>query len=211
MVINKRKQFEKDLNTALVENGYKKSSIQSIPFHIYRINDKISKTVSMSYTSYLSVGHLLIDAFIGVSLHQIDEMKYNLLEGYSRYRYKPSETIWVPIYNYIPGGHMHYWDMSDISQSKNIVNDIICKIDKYGGAFFEPFGDGNLETIAEYLINEPKSCGWGNRDYIIPIVFYLLGEKQKGWKYIENRIDVYPKAYCEILDRVYLKNYLALP
>ena len=101
--------------------------------------------------------------------------------------------------------------MSDIAQSQIIVDDIIAKIDEYGAAFYEPFGDGSLDKVAEYLINEPNSCGAGKRDWIIPAVYYLLGEKLQGWKYIENRIDESPRAYRDISDQFFLKNHLALP
>ena len=210
---SKRQLFEKCFFDTVSKIGYKKSTILSATSYICPINGNISKTISFGFTSFLKPGHLLIQPYIGVCLNQIDRLLYDLLECSNRFKYKPSETISSPIWKYMDDGHFHFqeWDMDDSSQSQIIVDDILSKIEEYGSAFYGPFGDGNLDNVAEYLINDSKACSGGKRDWIIPAVYYLLGEKQKGWKYIENRIDESPKAYCDILDKVYLKNYLALP
>ena len=50
---------------------------------------------------------------------------------------------------------------------------------------------------------------WKNR--IIPVYHFLNGEKEKGEEYISRQLQINPKlAYCDDIDKVFLKNYHAL-
>ena len=91
-------------------------------------------------------------------------------------------------------------------------------IHQYGSVFFDRYQDWDNVV---YSFEKEKGYTDYERDTILPIMYYLMGNKQKGLDYIKRRLEepltstdsvrIKRKAYTYTNGDVFLKNYYALP
>lgn len=212
--------FEKEIDSLLIADSYIKKKWSNVVYYEKRIRDNVALEILLGISSYSKPGHLLISPSLSVCFDSVSRLLYRLKELHRYHKYCLSPTIITQLYEYLPGDRFFEYDLnqSDLEAIPLTCQQIVDDIHQYGSVFFDKYQDWNNVV---YSFENEKGHTALERDTILPIMYYLMGNKQKGLDYIKRRLEdpltspdsvrIKRKAYSEIDCDVFLKNYYELP
>ena len=176
--------------------------------------------VSFGTTSYLYPGHLKVSPGLSICFDNVSKLLYQLEERQRYHKYYLLPTVWTQLYEYLPGNRFFEYDLdqSNPDAIPATCRQIMSDIQNYGSVFFNEYKDwSNVVSSFEQRTILTNSV----RDTTLPIMYYLMGNKQKGLNYIKSRLEepltspdsvrIKRKAYSDVDSDIFLKNYYALP
>ena len=176
----KAKDFERMIQTDLKTISFQKKKY----LFVKQLDENTSGTIGFVIASHRIPGVLFINPVVGVFHKQIEEL-YSKLTGRDTVK-MCFPVISRPIGYLTPANEYMEWEYSEKLNIDEINADILDTIKKFGLPFIEKYRnqDDLLKCIEErkYILNDVK-------DYRLPILYYLRGEKQKGLEAIEASIE----------------------
>ena len=212
--------FEKEIKDLLNADGYVTIKWSGTDYYDKRINDNVVLEISMGITSYARPGHLQIGPGLSVCFDNVSKLNYQLKELHRYNKYCLNPTISTQLYMLLPGAEFFEYDLdqSNLEAIPLTCRQIMNDIHQYGSVFFDRYQDWDNVV---YSFEKEKGHTDYERDTTLPIMYYLMGNKQKGLDYIKRRLEepltspdsvrIKRKAYTDINDDLFLKNYYALP
>lgn len=175
-----RKDIEKELSIWCKKLGFRKKK-----YNYYKpLTDSIMATLGFGCTSFCKNEHNLVNVTIGVFYKEVDEV-YSKLTGYSGYSYM-QPTIGSQLGYLMPINDFYEWEFIDDADNSKKISDIFDNIIKYGFPYQAKMSDFDNLFNAYYR----KDSGVLNvaRQEIMPILYYMKGEKEKGVEFIKETI-----------------------
>ncbi len=176
----KAKDFERIIQTDLKIISFQKKKY----LFVKQLDESTSGTVGFVIASHRIPGVLFINPVVGVFHKQIEEL-YSKLTG------RDTVKMCFPIISrpigYLTSANEYMeWEYSEKLNIDEINADILDMIKKFGLPFIEKYR--NQDDLLKY-IKEGKYILSDSRDYRLPILYYLRGEKQKGLDAIEASLE----------------------
>ena len=175
-----RKEIEKGISEMCKEMGFIKKKYDFIK----PLTDNVSATLNFGIYSHQAPGHIFVYPSAGVSYKDIEEL-YSRLIGADNYIF--NATIQMPIGYIMPEDTYKEWDFVEGSNNTAVFEDLLRHIKTYGFEYFERMSDFN-NLFKAFEIRTPCLLNI-SRDRRLPIIYYLMGEKKKGLKFIEEAIE----------------------
>lgn len=212
--------FEKEIDQLIKGKGFNIEMISSVRQYFKRVSDNIGLSIGFGFTSYMYPGHIGVSSSLGICFDNISRLNYQLNELHRYTKYCLHPTISHELYMLLPGAEFFEYDLdqSNLEAIPLTCRQIMNDIHQYGSVFFDRYQDWDNVV---YSFEKEKGYTDYERDTILPIMYYLMGNKQKGLDYIKRRLEepltspdsvrIKRKAYTYINGDVFLKNYYALP
>ena len=142
----------------------------------------------LAYNPYVSsyTKQILSNTVIGIRIENVEELCYRLRYG-EREKYL-SFSIGENIGYLMPINKFYEWDFSDEKTIDSQVEKWGNAIKKYAFNYYEEMG--SFEKIFDIFCND-KHVTSSQKESYIPVFYYLMGEKEKGLKFIEETIEKY--------------------
>ena len=205
------KDFDKLFGASMVEKGYKRVLNHfKAPEYFKRLTDSGLFATVINHTSRDYTGGINVDMSVGVAYDKAEKLLYELIKELYviPYTHKWPTTTQCGIYCLSA-------DKSglDCQQSLKTEKDVVPSVDSMinlvetvAEPFFSKFQ--TLDYYVEYL----KTTAGIERDRIVPVVYYLMGQRDEAENYIQSRLnDTKHRGYIDIGDSVFLKNFHSLP
>lgn len=145
---------------------------------------------------------------IGLSKRDVYSVLCKLLE--KKPSPKPDCLSWKGISDIIPDGkYLDYeWKVKTPLDIQMVTPSVVQVVSQWVLPFFEK---NCCKEMFEYKIISGGFANNAMKDWLIPVISYINGAKDKGEDYIHNRLVSDPdKAYGNIIDKVFLENYFTL-
>jgi hypothetical protein len=159
---------------------------------VKRLNDNIFGTLGFVIATHQKAGSLLVNPVLGIFNKSIEDLYSRLTGNQTINTYQP--TISSPIGYLFPSTQYKEWEYNDDIDTNLINQDLLSSIVQYGIPFFEKYKqDGELLKCLEegkYILNYV-------RDYKLPILYYLLGDKNKGLEVITESLNRFKKPFIK--------------
>lgn len=212
--------FEKEIDRLMKSDGFDTKTIASVRQYYKKVSDNMGYAVSFGIASYLCPGHLKVGPGLSICFDNVSKLLYQLEERQRYHKYYLLPTVWTQLYEYLPGNRFFEYDLdqSNPNAIPATCRQIKSDIHNYGSIFFNEYKEwSNVVSSFEQGIILYDSV----RDTTLPVMYYLMGNKQKGLDYIKSRLEepltspdsvrMNRKAYSDINSDIFLKNYYALP
>lgn len=173
----KSKDFEKIITEKIKPLSFSKKKY----VYIKEVDEQTIGTIGFGIASNRVPGSLFINPVVGIFNKQVEEI-YCQLTGYDSIKTHQA-TVGTNVGFLIPPENYYKeWELSD-SCIDNVTADIIEKIVTYGLPFIEKYRNPNelLKCLEErrYILEI-------TRIYKLPIMYYLLGYKDKALEYVDT-------------------------
>jgi len=182
--------FEKRIAELMKSISYKKRKYSFIK----QIDENIFGIIGFGSVSYQIRGTVFVHPTVGIYNKAVDDIFHQLTNLKGDGYYQP---VINTSFGYLtPQNEYKEWLVND-DNIDSVNLELIDVIKLYGLPFIEKYKDPEIlmKCVADkkYILSE-------NRDYILPILYYLNGDKHKGLQYIEDNINqsnnpVYSKYY----------------
>jgi len=207
-MISKRKVFEKQMQDKLLSIGYKHTRWnRELLYYLIR-TDEIKETIYFMF-SHGYQGNTEINTVTGVCYDSIENTKRILLELENIKQPLSIPTIKENIFIRIPKGEYGRWTLSDIDNIPTVCDGIISEINEYGHYFYSKYGKIDNLRIGLENTNNTDFC-WDDRKFNLPIIYYLTGQKDKGFRFINDMLSSSKKAYADAYEQRFINNYFKL-
>lgn len=175
---------------------------------IKEINSETYSTIFFNLASYQIKGHVLVAPMVGLHYERVEKLLFDVSHYSWLKRY--NNTIYEHIGYLMPSHTFAEWDFFEYGTTpENIINNCKNAIQKYASAYYEQFS--NLYDVIRYIL-ENKS--WNPINYgsfaRLPILYYLVEQKQDGVDFINKALMNYSEANTLYTDE-YISNYIKLP
>ena len=194
------------IKPSMAELGYKKIG----PYHdfVKTFSDGINGFISLGYSNCLTPHTTYVDINIGYGEDRSNNLLQDLL---GRKRIHNSYACCNINYcDLFPESKYsdYVWKIDDETSVKKVASIIITNVNNH----IDPFLS-EVCTAKTYIdrVLEGKHLTTSRKDHLIPIVYYLLGEKKKGLAYIEKQLSEGGTHYSDIDDLAFIENYKKLP
>lgn len=175
-----RKDIDKELSIRCKELMFKKKK-----YNYYKpLTNNIMATLGFGCTSFGKNGHSHINITIGVFYNEVDEI-YLKLTGYSGYNCM-QPTIGCQLGYLMPINDFYEWEIIDGADNSKKFSDIFDNIVKYGFPYQTKMTD--FDNLFNSYYNRDRGVLNVSREKIIPILYYIKGEKEKGIEFIKETI-----------------------
>lgn len=166
------------IKTKLCELGFKKKK-----YDFFRpINDNVYATIGYTTATHRMKAHTLINPIIGIAYEDVNRL-YDQMCGY---QHNIAPTLWMPIGYLMPEVNFKEWDFIDSVDNEDILTDMLSAIQKYG----EPYWDkmSYFDNLFDAVFVRTTGLFNGKRNRLLPILYYMRGEKEKGQQVIDDAI-----------------------
>jgi len=169
------KIVEKELAEMAKELGFKKKKT----FFVRQVNEYLSYILVFSIATQQIKGHVLVCPQIGVCYKEIN----NMIEKMTEYSY--FSTIQLALGYVMPVENWFDFDFVEGQDNSHALEALKANIITYGYPFVSKLS--TLEgLLAYYEIDQRDDNGFKYEH--LPIIYYMLGDKAKAMKIIEDKI-----------------------
>lgn len=169
----------------------------------------VISTIGFMIASYQIKGHRLIAPLIGVIHEDVEKILREVSTNEYIKKYPYTNTIFKHIGYIMP---MHDWKEWDFIEpgttSEAVINDLKESLVRYSDIYCQRFS--KLEDV----IVAAEGKYWNAFNYglfeRLPIMYYLIGRKQKGIDFINKSLAKYDGADM-LFTEEYISNYMKLP
>lgn len=198
----------KHVNALLKEMCSSIGYIKKGELFIKEINSDTYSTVHFNLASYQIKGHVLVAPMIGLHYERVEQLLKDIANYSWLKRY--NNTIYEHIGYIMPNDACVEWDFLEYETNpENTINSFKNAIQQFARVYYERFP--NYESIISYIL---ENRSWNPINYHcyarLPILYYLVGQKQKGIDFINKALMNYCEANMLYTDE-YIANYIKLP
>jgi hypothetical protein len=176
-----KREVEKSISTICNKIGFKKKKYNYFKF----LDNNTYATLGFGLATHAQKNHIYVNVITGVLFKNIEELRYKLT-GYNSMEFM-QPTIGIQIGYIMPNNSFKEWDFIENADNTSVFEDLLENIQFYGFAYQKKMK--NFDNLFDAI--EKRSPGVLNqaRDRYLPILYYLKGDKQKGFKSIEDAIE----------------------
>ena len=171
------------LSSTFSEINFKKKGY----YFFKSINDNIYASIGYTTAGHRCIGHTLINPVIGIAYDDVN-LLYDELCGCKNIL---APTLWTPIGYLMPEKRYKEWDFVNGEENKDVLGDMLAAIQKYGGHYWEKMSD--FENLFTAVLAGTFGLLNDRRDRLLPILYYMRGEKEKGLQVIDDAITEYKR------------------
>ncbi len=146
------------------------------------INDNVSATIGYTSATHGTKGHTLVNPVIGIAYEDVN-LLYDQLCGY---KHNATPTLWMPIGYLMPEGDYKEWNFIDGVDNADVLNDMLSAIKKYGGLYWDKMCE--FGSLFDAVYDRTTGLMNDRRNRLLPILYYMRGEKEKGQQAIDSAI-----------------------
>lgn len=171
-----------DIDNQLIANlialGFKKKR----HYFVKNINKNVFSTISFNTSVCTLKGHTLINPFVGVGYIDVNQLYLTLCDV----KNCVCPTIWQGLGYLMPDNNYKEWDFINEGNNDDVLSDMFSAILLYGEQYWKRLSDFDELFKAVYI----RETGLINdrRERLLPVLYYMKGEKQKGVEFIEKTI-----------------------
>ena len=179
------------LKTELGKMGFKKKGYN----FFLKINDNVYAAIGFTTASHQIKGRTLLNPIIGISHDDVNAVYDNLCG----IRHVLAPTIWIPIGYLMPEKKYKEWELVNDTDNTETLSDMLLTIRQYGMEYWHKMTDFN--TLFDAVIARPIGLLKDRQNRLLPILYYMRGEKEKGQQVIDAAIKEMqrPKTDGELL------------
>lgn len=198
-----RSLLSKCLTPIIAQLGFKRHN----HYFIKEYKDGVFGLIGISGSSCGDKNTLYCTLYVGMAQKDVSKMINDLVEYSRSFLFEG----WQGISDIIPDGKYKDYEWKISSQAD--IDVLVQRVLQLATQIILPFFEENCcKSMYRYNIMSGRFADNSQKDRIIPILYYLDGDKQRGINYVESRIRNNPdKAYCDLIDKVFLDNYYKLP
>lgn len=175
------KDIDKEIDQRCKDLGFKKKK-----YNYYKpLTDSTMAIIGFGRTSFSQTGRFFINAIIGVFRKDIDDI-YSRLTGYTCAKHM-QPTIGIQLGYLMPINDYYEWDIVDGEDNHEKFDDIFFNIKKYGFPYQSEMAD--LDNVFAAFYRRDRGILNTAREKILPILYYMKGEKEKGADFIHETIE----------------------
>jgi hypothetical protein len=188
-------------------NDLIKKSLESILFTSYRgifihkFNNKIFATIGFGTVWNRKNKSLFVNPVLGIYYKEVEDLFFELTKNKSHFQ----SSVSTPLGYLTTASKYLEWEFNEYMEFQTTCNDLLETIKSYGLPYVNRLKDWT-QFIKEF--EDSKYTAGFIKDYKLPIIYYLNGEKSKGLEFIEQKI-----KQNSIIDNRYLqfhKNFTSL-
>ena len=173
---------------------------------IKTISQDIYATMAFNIAHYGVKGHSFVAPRIGVLHDGVEALLYKV-SNIECYRRPSFPTISEHIGYILPSNTWVEWDLDEGGNDLlDVIKDMQDKIMQCAEIFNTKYA--SLENIISYTEGLPYGSAYQELMIRLPIMYYLVGEKQKGLTYIETICNKYPEN--NLFSVIYRTNFNSL-
>ena len=147
------------------------------------ISDNIIHTIGFGKSVYAVKGHTLINPFIGVGYRDINKLYADLCDV----KFCECPTLWQGLGYLMPENDYKEWDFINDGNNDEVLSDMFTNLFHYGEQYWIRLSDFDELFNAVYI--REKGLLNDRRERLLPILYYMKGEKEKGIKFIQETIE----------------------
>lgn len=206
------REFDRLFGASMLDKGYiRVLNYAKCPNYLKRLTDDGLFATVKNSTSKDYTGGVFVNMHIGVAYDAAEKMLCELTNEtrVKQIKYKGPISTQYSINRVIKDRNYEKYEMNLKSQIDVLpaVNNMLGFVDEIAEPFFSNFKD--VEDYLEY--RKDIALHSVDRDRIVPIIYYLMGEKIDAIDYITSRLNDRTRAgYSDITDKVFLKNFFNL-
>lgn len=175
-----KKEVERGLAAICNRIGFKKKQY----YFIKSIDKNVIATLDFGFILQKAKGHVFVDIGVGIFHKDIEEL-YTKLTGIDKSVFK--HTIRLQIGYLMPENSYKEWDFIESIDNSSVYENLLLCIQTYGFAYQEKMKD--FDSLLEAFEKRVPGILNQAQDRYLPIFYYLKGDKQKGFKAIEDAIE----------------------
>lgn len=174
-----KNNIDNELKSYLSDLGFKKKGYDFIK----PINNNLIRTIGFGKTSYAVKGHTLINPFVGVGYRDVNELYANLCNV----KYCECPTMWQGLGYLMPEDEYKEWDFINDGNNDEVLSDMLSNLFHYGEFYWTRLS--NFGELFNAVYVREKGLLNDRRERLLPILYYMKGEKENGIKFIQETIE----------------------
>lgn len=178
-----KNNIENLLKSYLLDLGFKKKG----HYFIKSVSDNIIHTISFGKTSYAVKGHTFLNPFVGIGYRDVNELENKL----SNVKYCECPTMWQGLGYLMPEDEYKEWDFINDGNNDEVLSDMFSNLFHYGEFYWTRLS--NFDELLNAVYVREKGLLNDRRERLLPILYYMKGEKEKGVEFIYETIERYSR------------------
>ena len=182
----KNSELKAIVNKKLADKSAVLGFVKKKGLYIKPITENIYGT--LGFSPYISsyTKQILSNTVIGVRIESVEVLLHRLCFD-EREKFL-SYTLGMNIGYLMPQRKYYEWDFSNEKQIDSQIESWSNALQEYGYNYYKEMG--NFDKVFD-IFNNDKNITNSQKETYIPVLYYLMGEKEKGLKYIEETIKKY--------------------